>query len=109
MGLRHGEPDIHQNSVQCCMGRSPSARGKRYLPTAKRFSPMLSYALFFCKRPIKMSPAWQLEMTLPGGFPGVSRVTVRLMSGRKLSRLEVLRDLDQKQLTTEAATQLLGA
>jgi hypothetical protein len=23
-----------------------------------------------CKRPIKMSPLCQLEMTLPGGFPG---------------------------------------
>ena len=35
-------------------------------------------------------------------------MTVRLMSDGELSRLEVLRDLDQKRLTTEAATQLLG-
>jgi Winged helix-turn helix len=35
-------------------------------------------------------------------------VTVRLMSDGELSRLEVLRDLDQKRLTTEAAAQLLG-
>src|SRR5262249_58641533 len=30
------------------------------------------------------------------------------MSDRELSRLEVLRDLDQKRLTTKAASQLLG-
>jgi predicted DNA-binding protein (UPF0251 family) len=30
------------------------------------------------------------------------------MSDGELSRLEVLRDLDQKRLTTEAAAQLLG-
>ena len=30
-------------------------------------------------------------------------VTVRLMSDRELQRLEVLRDLDQKRLTTNAA------
>ena len=42
-------------------------------------------------------------MTLPGGFPGGgSGVTVRLMSDGELSRLEVLRDLDQKRLTTTA-------
>jgi hypothetical protein len=35
-------------------------------------------------------------------------VTVLLMSDRELSRLEVLRDLDQKRLTTKAAGQLLG-
>jgi Winged helix-turn helix len=35
-------------------------------------------------------------------------VTVRLMSHGELSRLEVLRDLDQKRLTTEATAQLLG-
>ena len=34
-----------------------------------------------------MSPACQLEMKLPGGFPGVSRVTVRLMRDGELSRL----------------------
>jgi len=37
----------------------------------------------------------------------VSGVTVRLMSDGELSRLEVLRDLDQKRLTTAAAGQLL--
>ena len=36
-------------------------------------------------------------------------VTVWLMSDRELSRLEVLRDVDQKRLTTEAAEQLLGS
>ena len=35
-------------------------------------------------------------------------MTVRLMSDGELSRLEVLRDLDQKRLTTAAAAQLLG-
>src|SRR5215469_13478078 len=55
-----------------------------------------------------MSPVCQLEMTLPGDFRGVSGVTVRLMSDGELSRLEVLGDLDQKRLTTEAAAQLLG-
>ena len=35
-------------------------------------------------------------------------MTVRLMSDGELSRLEVLRDLDQKRLTTAAAGQLLG-
>jgi hypothetical protein len=35
-------------------------------------------------------------------------VTVRLMSDGELSRLEVLRDLDRKRLTTKAAAQLLG-
>jgi hypothetical protein len=38
----------------------------------------------------------------------VSGVTVRLMSDGELSRLEVLRDLDQRRLTTAAAAQLLG-
>src|SRR5260370_38427921 len=61
-----------------------------------------------CRRPIKMSPLCQLEMTLPGGFSGVSGVTVRLMSDGELGRLEVLRELDQRRLTTEAAAQLLG-
>jgi hypothetical protein len=35
-------------------------------------------------------------------------VTVRLMSDGELTRLEVLRDLDQRRLTTEAVAQLLG-
>ena len=35
-------------------------------------------------------------------------MTVRLMSDGELTRLEVLRDLDQKRLTTAAAAQLLG-
>jgi hypothetical protein len=38
---------------------------------------------------------------------GGSGVTVRLMSDGELTRLEVLRDLDQRRLTTEAAAQLL--
>src|SRR5215471_14481870 len=28
------------------------------------------FTTFLCRRPIKMSPVCQLEMTLPGGFPG---------------------------------------
>jgi len=55
-----------------------------------------------------MSPLCQLGMTLPGGFPGMSGVTVWLMSDGELTRLAVLRDLDQRQLTTETAAQLLG-
>ena len=47
-------------------------------------------------------------MTLPGGFPGVLGVTVFLMSDGELSRLEVLRDLDQRRLTTAAASKLSG-
>jgi hypothetical protein len=47
-------------------------------------------------------------MTLPGDFRGVSRVTVRLMSDGEFTQLEVLRDLDQRRLTSVAATQLLG-
>ena len=35
-------------------------------------------------------------------------MTVWLMSDGELSRLEVLRDLDQKRLTTQAVAQLLG-
>src|SRR5271166_3878846 len=33
-------------------------------------SVMYNYATLICRRPIKMSPVCQLEMTLPGGFPG---------------------------------------
>ena len=40
---------------------------------------------------------------LPGGFSGVSVVTVRLMSDGELTRFEVLRDLDRRRLTSEAA------
>jgi hypothetical protein len=54
-----------------------------------------------------MSPACQLEMTLPGGFPGVPGVTVRLMSDGERARFGVLRDLDQRRLTIAAAAQLL--
>ena len=38
----------------------------------------------------------------------MSGVTIRLMSDGELTRLEVLRDLDQRRLTTAAAAQLLG-
>jgi hypothetical protein len=55
-----------------------------------------------------MSPLCQIEMTLPGAFPGVCWVTVRQMSDGELTRLEVLRDLDQRRLTVEATRQLLG-
>ena len=55
-----------------------------------------------------MSPVCQLEMTLPADFAGVFGVTVQLMSDRELGRFEVLRDLDQRRLTTPAAAQLLG-
>ena len=36
-------------------------------------------------------------------------MTVRVMSDGELTRLEVLLDLDQKRLTTEAAGRLLGS
>src|SRR5438128_12597160 len=52
-----------------------------------------------------MSPFCQLGMALPGGDRGVSGVTVRLMSDGELSRLDVLWDLDQRRLTSEAAAQ----
>ena len=35
-------------------------------------------------------------------------MTVRLMSDGELSRLEVVRDLDHRRLTADAASQLLG-
>jgi len=66
------------------------------------------YATIACKRNIEMTPLCQLEMTLPRGFPGVSGVTVQLMSDGELTRLEVLRDLEQCRLTTEAATSFWG-
>jgi len=49
-----------------------------------------------------MSPPANEKMTPAGVIRGV---TVRLMSDGKLSRLEVLRDLDQRRLTSEAAAQ----
>src|SRR3954454_2299719 len=55
-----------------------------------------------------MSLLCQIEMTLPRIFREVSGVTVRLMSDKELTRLEVLRDLDQRGLTPVAAAQLLG-
>ena len=42
------------------------------------------------------------------GWAGATRVTVRIMSDGELRRLEVLRDLDQGRVTTDAARQLLG-
>jgi len=36
-----------------------------------------------------MSLLCQLQMTLPGGFPGVLGVTVRMMSDREFSQLVV--------------------
>jgi hypothetical protein len=57
---------------------------------------------------MKMSLLCQLEMTLPGGFPGVLGATVRLMSGGELQRLKVMQDLDRRRLTNAAAGQLLG-
>jgi hypothetical protein len=47
-----------------------------------------------------MSPLCQLGKTLPAGFAGVVRVTVRLMSDEELTRLELLRDLDQRRVTS---------
>jgi hypothetical protein len=55
-----------------------------------------------------MSSLSQLEMTLPGGFPGVFGVMVRLMCDRELRHLEVLQDLDRRTLTAVTAGQLLG-
>ena len=54
-----------------------------------------------------MSPLCQLEMTLPGGIPGVFGATVRRMSDGELSRIEVLRDVDRKRLTSTSVAQLL--
>jgi hypothetical protein len=51
-----------------------------------------------------MSPVCQLEIETSG----VSGVPVRVMSDLELTRLEVLRDLDQRRLTSEAAGRLLG-
>src|SRR3954454_20765995 len=48
-----------------------------------------------------------LHVTLPRSFAEVPGVTVRLMSDKELTRLEVLRDLDQQRLTPTAAAQLL--
>jgi hypothetical protein len=45
----------------------------------------------------------------PVDIRGVLGVTVWLMSDGELARLEVLRDLDQKRLTTPAAAQTAGA
>jgi hypothetical protein len=42
------------------------------------------------------------------GFWEATAVAVLSVSDAELKRLEVLRDLDQRRLTTEAATQLLG-
>src|SRR3954462_12239515 len=61
-----------------------------------------------CRRPIRMSLLCQIEMTLPRICREVSGVTVRLMSDKELTRLEVLRDLDQRRLTPVVAAQLLG-
>jgi hypothetical protein len=40
-----------------------------------------------------MTPLCQSETTLPGGFMGVSGVTVRLMNDRQLMRLDRLAEL----------------
>jgi hypothetical protein len=55
-----------------------------------------------------MSPLFT-DDTTPWDFRGVLGVTVRLMSDGELARIEVLRDLDQRGLTTEAAGQLWGS
>jgi hypothetical protein len=47
-------------------------------------------------------------MTLRRAFSGSVKDDGLLMSDGELSRLEVLRDLDQERLTTRAAAQLLG-
>jgi hypothetical protein len=47
-----------------------------------------------------MSPVCQLKMTLPEGFPGGVKGAARLMNDRELAWLEVLRDLDQRRLTS---------
>src|SRR4051795_8250442 len=67
----------------------------------------ISYATNGCRRPIRMSLPCQIDMTLPRIFREVPGVTVRLMSDKELTRLEVLRDLDQQRLTPTAAAQLL--
>jgi predicted DNA-binding protein (UPF0251 family) len=61
-----------------------------------------------CRRPIKMSPLCHLQMTLPGGFQEGVKGDGSADERWGLTQLEVLRDLDQRRLTTEAAGQLLG-
>ena len=55
-----------------------------------------------------MSPLCQLEMTLPGDFSGGVWGDGTADERWGAARLEVLRDLDQRRLTTAAAAQLLG-
>ena len=56
-----------------------------------------------------MTPLCQLEMTLPGGFPGgVGGDSSADERWGAVARLEVLRNLDRKRLSTQAAAQLLG-
>jgi Winged helix-turn helix len=55
-----------------------------------------------------MSLVCQLQITLPGGFPGGIGGDGSAKSDGELTRLEVLWDLDQKRLTTAAASWLLG-
>src|SRR5215212_5774175 len=66
------------------------------------------YATRVCRRPIKMSLLCQIDMTLPRMFREVSGVAVRLMSDKELTRLEVLRDLEERRLTPTMAARLLG-
>jgi hypothetical protein len=56
-----------------------------------------------------MSPVCQLQMTLSGGFQGGGGGDGSAGERWGADGLEVLRDLDQRRLTTEAAAQLLVA
>jgi hypothetical protein len=62
-----------------------------------------------CRRPIKMSPLCHLQMTLPGGFQEGVKGDGSADERWGLTQLEVLRDLDQRRLTTEAAGTAAGA
>src|SRR6266446_6563903 len=99
-------PAFGCNAVSCRTGRVRRHWGC-HLYFARRVS-FLSCADSFCRRPIKMSPLCQFEMTLPGEFRGVFGVTVRRMSDGKLSRIEVLRDVDRKELTSASVVPLLS-
>jgi hypothetical protein len=56
-----------------------------------------------CRRPIKLSPVCQFEMTLAVDFSKVFRARVRPMSDVGLTRLEAAQDLDQRRLRLTAA------
>jgi predicted DNA-binding protein (UPF0251 family) len=103
-------PAQHQMLIAPARFRHDAAQqsGKLLIALETRFSRTDDYATKACRRPIKMSLLCQIEMTLPRIFREVPGVTVRLMSDKEITRLEVLRDLDQRRLRPTAAAQLMG-